>query len=548
MNYSLQQLDIINSNDTKIVVSAGAGTGKTATILAMMNRLIRDGIDPDSILVLTFTNAAAFELSKRYESSYGIDGSGPTFKTFHSYCYTLIGSNPAVLHAIGYDRLPVIVSDQQYRQYFKDIRSRTGTKLSIKKLQSLQKLSQQEEFERSIFWKELRRFLRSHNLITFKLLIDSVTKLFIEDNECVSPIKESLNYIFVDEFQDTDRTQWDFVQSFSDTSLVVIGDLMQNIYSFRDASPDIMKSLIDDPAWATKYLTQNFRSTIPICLFANDFVENNRQLLEFSYHPLVSTTAGVDVCVRSVESDYNNNFSTSLPTDVLYSLANEIPDIVADLYQPTTAVLARTNHEVSQVSEYLTQFGIPVVHKDQHTFDLDIIRASADSTYLMNWIPTMLSPNGYLDYIRYTSSTIPTIDCVLDRYSRDESAGDAISLVKKIHAILDNRVDFHSCVQDILCQLSLGSAHEESLINSFVDSYYSDDSQQMLAISEACCSCIERYYDTSVYVGTIHSVKGREFDFVYVMKNFTVDNQDSLNLLYVAYTRAKKFLKVYDMK
>ena len=98
MEFNEQQLNAINSNDDAILCLAGAGAGKTASMVNRIVRLVKDGVAPETILALTFTNAAAFEMKQRYKKIQGanLGKKLPEFRTFHGFCYNVIIKTPAV--------------------------------------------------------------------------------------------------------------------------------------------------------------------------------------------------------------------------------------------------------------------------------------------------------------------------------------------------------------------------------------------------------------------------------------------------------------------
>ena len=128
------QQSAVNSNANRILVLAGAGTGKTFTMIERIFKLIDvDKVIPESVLVLTFTNAAAFEMKDRFmrrASKYRC----PEFRTFHSFCYSLIMLDNTVRERVGYVDVPSIASDDQIRSIETKCKIMLNTKLSTRKL------------------------------------------------------------------------------------------------------------------------------------------------------------------------------------------------------------------------------------------------------------------------------------------------------------------------------------------------------------------------------------------------------------------------------
>ena len=104
-----QQQTAVNSTNSKILCLAGAGSGKSRVLVERAHRLASES-NPESILCLTFTNAAAAEMRSRYKSWYS-DAILPIFKTFHGYCYDLICKDARIRQVLGYSSIPIIPND-----------------------------------------------------------------------------------------------------------------------------------------------------------------------------------------------------------------------------------------------------------------------------------------------------------------------------------------------------------------------------------------------------------------------------------------------------
>ena len=147
MELNEQQYEAAHSNERTILCLAGAGCGKTKTLLARIERLIREGVPPTSILSLTFTNAAAFEMKERYKKIPNLDHSKgtPEFRTFHSFCYSLIVKDPAVRARIGYTKVPEICDDARLKEIKTKVKLQLGIKLTEAELESDQPLATREK-------------------------------------------------------------------------------------------------------------------------------------------------------------------------------------------------------------------------------------------------------------------------------------------------------------------------------------------------------------------------------------------------------------------
>lgn len=225
MDANEQQMQAINSNSNKLLVMAGAGAGKTFVMIQRVTRLVKEGVSPNSILVLTFTNNAAFEMRERYKNL----NPGtiiPEFRTFHSFCYSLIVKDPLVREAIGYKTVPKVANDDELKFIEKNARMQTNFKIPEKKVkQGLQTLGEKKAYE--IYQKAFVRLLKQKNLITFDILCYDICDLFVKNHPIVDRYKHQYQYLFVDEFQDTDPRQIQFLNSFKDVNWFYCGDALQ---------------------------------------------------------------------------------------------------------------------------------------------------------------------------------------------------------------------------------------------------------------------------------------------------------------------------------
>ena len=257
MSFNEQQLRAINSDSRTILVLAGAGAGKSTTMIARICRLIEEGVEPNQILSLTFTNAAALEMKEKYKKQCKkLTTNMPEFRTFHSFCYSLIIKDSNIREKLGYSKIPSICDDNKLNEIKTKVRLQVKCNLSEAKMSGDVPLSSKEKFSLELFNKALKREIIKENLITFDMLCYNVCILFEKDDPCISKYKKQYKYINVDEFQDTDRKQMKFVASFpEDTSIFCVADALQNIYAFRGTTNEYVKTLSEAPIWVYWLLT-----------------------------------------------------------------------------------------------------------------------------------------------------------------------------------------------------------------------------------------------------------------------------------------------------
>lgn len=522
---NIAQQGAVNSNHNKILCLAGAGTGKTYTMLERIKRQIAEGVDPTSILVLTFTNAAAFNMNQRFESD-----SRPEFKTFHSFCYSLIVSDAFIRAKLGYIYVPSIATEIQIKNIYRAARTVCDIKLSDTKLHS-ENLSEIEKFQRDLFYKYVDKQFKAQNLITFDKLCYEVCNLFKYNAKCVDKYKLKYKYIYCDEFQDTDPKQWDFIQSFVGSDIFVVGDALQAIYSFRGATSSIIKSLSIDSDWEVHKLYENYRSTNEICTFAN----SNTSYADDTYKVNIeSTSSGVNPVIDV----YDN--STMCYKDKMSKLS-EICKTFVTKVEGSSAILCRTNKEVDTIVDIVSHENVNIRTKSKVNV-VNILKSVIDEQFLLEWLKSELNTDTLSQYIRDIS-----IDTPEDEFRYFMSKFKNRFNVQQVTDYITDIQDYfnsHNNIDTVNYILDMFHIH-------YINSFNEISTLSLADIINHIVSQIERIKidnNDSIYIGTIHSSKGLEYDNVLLIgvndNQFKLNNEDNCNLYYVGITRAKKYLEV----
>lgn len=539
MKLNKGQTEAVYSNDSKILCLAGAGTGKTHCMIERISRLASIGVDPRSILSLTFTNAAAFEMRDRYRRR-NPDVAIPEFRTFHSFCYSLLASNPTLRKRFGYSATPSIADAVMYKKIMKQAAMQVGIHMSEKKMSGKESLSVREQKDRDILIKSTERLMKQQNLITFDMLCRGICQLFIVNDEDIRQYKDRFKYIFVDEFQDTDINQWEFVKSFENSDLFIVGDALQALYSFRGADSSIIKSVAENNEWTKIRLTENYRSTKPICDYANKFTKG---YAKSSYRIEIESGVPGD----NVEVRYDEHSGYLQRGEIASHTVNVIIDDSKKL-EGNVAILCRTNAEVSSVEDTLKLNNIPYSTGKKNEDAFHIMKSALDNSYMMDWLATYLNSERYSEYIRQIAiRRDKDSEYTLDEFIKDfgfaklvKERADKIYTVRRICREKRPLVDR---AKDILKVIGYSKLQ--------IDEVKLLECRKASEFLSFLCNVIEEKVDgtSDIYVGTVHSVKGLEYDNVYVLgvhgRSFQLINEDNNNVFYVAVTRAKKHLVVY---
>ena len=302
-----QQREAVETTDGPVLILAGAGSGKTRVITFRIAHLIENlGAMPESILAMTFTNKAASEMVERVDKLVGgLSIAKPVISTFHSFCVRVLRRDIEALRIpstvpgtppVGHTKSFVIYDENDQQQLVKSVMRRLGiddkqtTPRSVLAHISWAKnhmLDPQEVYLQSAdpktervaqIYAEYKKELAKANAFDFDdLLLETVRLL-----KAVSSVREYYNrrfqYILVDEYQDTNRPQYELMRLLAGTghNVCAVGDEDQSIYSWRGADiRNILEFEKDFPEAKIIRLEQNYRSTQNILQAASAVVANN---------------------------------------------------------------------------------------------------------------------------------------------------------------------------------------------------------------------------------------------------------------------------------
>ncbi len=291
-----QQLAAVEAVDGPALVIAGAGSGKTRTLVYRVARLIDLGIPPSSILLLTFTRKAAQEMLERVGLLIGLRSQQVSGGTFHSTANLLLRryGQPVGLES-GFTILDRgdsedLISLLRGQLGLNDMGKRFPRKHTIGEmfgktantLASLEDIVLNEYSHFGNFLDELTKLQtayelakRQRQLVDYDDLLVKLLELLVVDDYSRATISQAFRYILVDEYQDTNRLQASLVRNLAAThqNVMVVGDDSQSIYAFRGATfRNIMEFPDLFPGTTIYKLEENYRSTQPILQLANELI------------------------------------------------------------------------------------------------------------------------------------------------------------------------------------------------------------------------------------------------------------------------------------
>ena len=367
-----QKLPVIHKNGPLIVI-AGAGSGKTRVLTYRIVHLINQNIDPFNILALTFTNKAAAEMKKRISESVGDSQARNIWMgTFHSVFARILRSEAPLLgYPTNFTIYDTYDSERLVSNIIKELnlnKDHYKTKQIRNRISSLKnnfitvenyfnnpemievdKMSKRSEFG-NIYKRYVERCFRS-SVMDFDDLLLKTNELLNKFPEVLSKYQDKFRYILVDEYQDTNYSQYLIIKALSDRhqNLCVVGDDSQSIYSFRGANIDnILNFKKYYPDCKIYKLEQNYRSSNNIVQCANSLIQNNQFKLDKTIW--TQNNDGEKIIINKSLSDSDEG--RYVASNIFERKNNEL------LNNSSFAVLYRTNAQSRAVEDALRKINI----------------------------------------------------------------------------------------------------------------------------------------------------------------------------------------------
>ncbi len=293
-----RQKEAVEHTEGPLLILAGAGSGKTRAITMRTAYLIYTGVRAGSVLAVTFTNKAAKEMKERVKSMMKGKNGTPVVSTFHSLCLKILRRE---IEHLGYRKDFTIYDTSEQVSLLRNILSDIKFyDRSFKAESILERISRTKndfappdtvssddpvEEVSAMLYPRYRDALKSLNALDFDDLLLLTLKLFREHPVVLEKYRERFRYIMVDEYQDTNRVQYDFIKLLAGErrNLCVVGDDDQSIYGWRGANlGNILDFEKDFPGTVMVRLEQNYRSFGHILKAANGVIINNRRRMEKS--------------------------------------------------------------------------------------------------------------------------------------------------------------------------------------------------------------------------------------------------------------------------
>lgn len=594
-NLNDKQKEAVLYNDGPLLIIAGAGAGKTKTLTTKIAYLIEENYAmPYNILAITFTNKAAKEMKDRLYTLIGSLAKEVQVSTFHSFGLKLLREN---FQALGYERNFVIMDSDDsltvVKKILKDmncdpksynpraIRNKISSCKNEMMTPQVYERYAISEYEKVVYqvYEKYEEKLRKNNSVDFDDLLLLPIKLFREHQDILERYQELYQYILIDEYQDTNEAQYILTKMISSKNrkITCVGDDSQSIYSFRGANyKNILNFEKDYKDAKTILLEENYRSTSNILDAANQVIRNNKQRKDKNLW--TSRGAGEKIKYYRAFNERDEAQYIIRKTKELVNKGVEYKDI---------AVLYRTNAQSRVIEEEMLKENMPYrvigsfyFYSRKEIKDLiaylRLIHNSKDNISLLRVINTPKRGIGL--------KTIENLTEIADK--EGISIYEAISsgkelefknIIEKLKSIseeltltelIDKVLDASGMKADLESEKSLESEIRLENLEEFKSITKSFEEREGLVSLEdflleiSLISDVEEYKDdpNRISLMTVHSVKGLEFDHVFVVgmeegifphMNSLMENSDleeERRLCYVAITRAKDDLHLINAR
>lgn len=591
------QYEAVTAIDGVYLVIAGAGTGKTRTLVYRVARLIEMGIDPKSILLLTFTRKAANEMMNRAAVLLDNRCSKINGGTFHSFANITLRKYGK---SIGLDPGFTILDQSDSEDVINLIRSQLNLSAVKKRFPTKQTIFKILSFSvntgtriEDILIKEYPHFCeftdvilkiseiyvsykRKNQLLDYDDLLVFLNNFLKELGPGAKSFLSTIKYIMVDEYQDTNKLQADIVKSLAyyNNNVMVVGDDSQSIYSFRGAN---FKNIMEFPTLFSGVqlikLEENYRSTQEVLNFTNYIIEAaDEKYPKFLY---TKKTGGELPAIISATTE---NMQSRFIVDRILELREEgIP-------LQEIAVLFRSSYSSFDLEIELNKANIPFVKfggmkfvETAHVKDIiAFLRIASNPSDIVSWYRVLLLHEGIgpktaqkiLDEISASSLSIKANPEAVVSTKYNDRILNLFLLLNALHTkeasptekaemVIDyynplfkaNYDDFNKRKKDIDIFLNITQNYKS--LDTLLSDMALDPPQDSVVDVDA-----EKKEDEFVTLSTIHSAKGLEWHSVFIihaMEGFfpssqSFESQEAIEeerrLMYVASTRARQNLYI----
>lgn len=361
-----------------MLVVAGPGSGKTFLLVERICHMIKEGVKPDNILVITFSKKSALEMERRYKSRIDSSNTSVTFGTFHAVFFNILkyhkvyGSDGIMPLKMKYELLETVgiklnIPKSAEKNWQNDMLEKISFYKNCedyKYFKDYFKMSDEEENEFLSTYSLYVKLCKQNGLLDFDDMVVECKKYLENNASALKFWQEKFRYIMIDEFQDINGLQYEVIKLLAgkNRNVFCVGDDDQSIYGFRGASPSVIKRfLLDYPECEQVILKVNYRSCYQIIKAADTCIKNNSDRLNRPMQQALKHRNPGKVSVHCFEN-------VELESDFVAKevLKYDLSDV---------AIIYRSGHSVSDIESKIREYGIKYVKKqtDKSFYELTVV-------------------------------------------------------------------------------------------------------------------------------------------------------------------------------
>lgn len=594
MKYNQSQLMAIRHKEGPAIVLAGPGSGKTAVITERTKQLLKEGVSPQKILVVTFTKAAAVEMKERFLQSIAAhpsltNGRDVSFGTFHAIFFSILK------HAYRYSVQNILGEDEKLSFFREIIRTYSFevedeseliaeliseislVKGEMIKIEHYYAKSCSEEVFREIYQK-YQQMLRQKRKIDFDDMLVYCYELFTQRKDILALWQARYTYIMIDEFQDINKLQYEIIRllALPENNLFIVGDDDQSIYRFRGAKPEIMLNFKTDYKEAKEILLDvNYRCNPCITEGAAKVIANNKK--RFAKTIQASSKKDYPILVREFPGSKEEN--RRIAWEILEYREKGVP-----LHE--MAVLFRTNTQPRMLIETLMQYSIPFSIKDaipniyEHFIGRDLIyyiRTALGNRDRKLFMQIANRPKRYISRDAFSASEFHFEQLrnfyqdkrwMLDRIDQWEEDLRWIKKITPYAAITYIRkgIGYQEFLEEYADYRRINAEDLYEILDEITEAAkpfetYEEWFEHIASYGEALKEQAKKNRENKegIVLSTMHSAKGLEYRNVFILDanegiiphhkaGIEADLEEERRMFYVAMTRAKENLHIYYTK
>lgn len=588
-----EQLEAVLSNDNEIMLVAGAGTGKTNTIVKKIIYLIKEQrVIPYNILAVTFTNKAVREIKERVNNSLCTNHSGVVVNTFHQLAKSILDKDDNY-QLLGYKSLKILEDEgrekildkiikyndmynrvNEFNKTIKALLIDFNAKKNNRYIESSNK--EYEELFKELYHAYVLEVF-ANGYIELDDLVNLVIVLLERYPEIRKEVSSAFDYIFVDEYQDVNKEQYKLIKLLKNKNKVlIVGDEDQAIYGWRGSNSKYFRDFqLEYPDCRVIKLERNYRSTQQILNLADGFIKQNKNRIdktlksdkigvfpdiqeisskenqiEFLFdqiQKLGSNKNDIAILIRNRDFDYLSDLKLKfVKNDIGYTMVGEFPLLKRKIIKDLMAVLKFLITDTDNVSLSRIIKNMKLGLGEQFYNKIEEISVEEN---IKSYYHIMKNHEKYVDLKRYSSK----IESFIEKFKDYNMEKSFVIIIEKV-------------VEEFFEEVILSEYHYLQEFIREANRYY--EKNGYMTLSEYL-DYIQYFKDTGksdkVQIMTMHASKGLEYRNVFVVNlhekypmlnkaNYEKLDKNDLagiqvieeerRLLYVAMTRAKERLFV----